>query len=269
MPYGVLAHLPVVHLPSYSIAIMQSADHVPIGLILISCGQCPPDKPNRRLYHCGLSRAQRFIPLNVITSHAPSPPNDFVPRWEDVRLAAWPAFRANDMPTPLPRDLARTNLDPGVPFRVSSVALRTLQHAQEVLLHQTGPIPQSGRWARAKTPMTLVFRARYQMCFVCVDMGLCESEEGAREPWARVRLYGSSTPVEQLIEESAGVHTCSEVHISRWEAGAKTFSGEGITTPLLEAYFLSVDLLFAPSVLDSTGGILELQHIGFTQKYQD
>ena len=263
MPYGVLAHLPIVHLQSYSIAVMQSADHAPVGLILISCAQSPSDKPDRRLYHCGLTRAQRLIPLNVVTSPVPQSPSDLVPRWQDVRLAAWPAFRANDMPTTLPQDLARTNPDPGVPFRVSNAALRTLQHLHDILLHLSGPTPPSGSWGRAREPMTLVLRARLHRYFICIDMGLCERAEGTAEPWARVRLLGRGTPGERLLEEGVTVHECPANHISRWEAGSMTFSKE------VMLHVLSVDLRFAPSFLDPMGGILELQHIGFSWRYQD
>ena len=268
MPYGVLAHLPIIHLPSYSIAIMQSPDHAPVGLILISCAQCPTDKPQRLLYHCGLPRGHRFVPLNVIVSHAPSSPSDLVPRWQDVRLAAWPAFRANDMPTALPRDLTRTNPDLGVPFRVSNAALQALRHAQELILDGTGPIPTTGGWAQDHVPATLVFRARFQLCFVCIDLGLCQHAETVAEPWARVRLYDHDVWRKKLVEHGAHAHACPEDHISQWERGTKTFRAEKVKGEHGKMYSLSVELFFAPFFLDHTGRVLELQHVTYTWRYK-
>ena len=261
MPYGVLAHLPVIHLPSYSIAILRSSDHAPVGLILVSCGHCHSDK---LLYHCGLPRGQRFVPLNVTIS--PSPPSSphLVARWEDVRLASRPAFRANDMPTALPRDLARTNPDPKVPFRVSNAALRALRHTQEVLLHWSGPTPAPAEWASSQTPMTLVFRARYHLCFICIDIGMCQHAED-EEPWARVRFYNHHDVWrKKFVEDGARPHACREDHISQWEKGAKTFYAERVKGEHGKIYSLSVELLFAPFVLDYTGRVLELQHVTYT-----
>ena len=120
-----------------------------------------------------------------------------------------------------------------------------------------------------KAPLTLVFRVRSQMCFFCIDMGMCEKEEGKAEPWARVRMYGGSTPREVLVEDGAEVHECAEDHILRWEASSKTFSEAGISWALFRVYIISVDLLFVPFLLDSTGGILELKRIGFTFAFPD
>ena len=210
------------------------------------------------------------MPLNVTTSHAQPSPFDLIPRWQDIRLASWPVFRANDMPTALPRDLTRTNPDPGVPFRVSNAALRALRHAQEVLLHWSGPIPSPGEWARSQRPMTLVFRARYHLCFICIDMGLCRHAKEA-EPWARVRFYNHHDVWrKKFVEEGARPHACPEDHISKWEGGAKTFYAERVKGEHGKMYSLSVELLFAPFVLDHTvpGRVLELQHVTYTWRYK-
>ena len=259
MPYGVLAHIPVVHLPTHSIAIMQSADHVPVGLVLVCCSQAPSDLRNP-LYHCGLPGSQRFVRLNVTPQYVPG--RDLAPQWQDVQLVARPAFRANEAPMAIPRELSRTSMDPRIPFRISSAAMNALRQAHEVFLRKTGPVPSPGAWERG-SPATLVFRARYELCIICIDLGVCAS---SGEPWARARLRDHDVPIRNLIAEGAGKHLCPGYHVARWERGARTFRAAGVSGGYDRKYSLAVELVFSTFFLDPKGKILELQNVGYTWK---